>query len=146
MASESEIQSVLKKLDSFSFEDAAKKYNSQKEGVRAVIKLLVTERGRLTAGEISEKICISTARVAVLLKKMEAKGLITKKKSETDARVTIVEITKKGSDYADELRNSFIEILNAVIDNVGMQRMENFFIVAKEIKNQIRISDEKMKL
>ena len=143
MASEQQIQTVIQKLEAFHFEDVAKNYNNQKEGLKAVIKLLISEKGKLTAGAISEKLCISTARVAVLLKKMEARNLITKQKSKTDARVTIVELTEEGTEYANELRNSFMEDMGAVIDRVGMEKMESFIEVVGEIKNQIQIRENK---
>ena len=143
MASEEQILDVLQKMEAFHFEDVAKSYNSHKEGLKAVIKLLTSENGKMTAGAISQKLCISTARVAVLLKKMESRNLITKQKSKTDARVTIVELTKEGTEYANELRNTFMEDMGAVIDRVGMEKMESFIEVVGEIKNQIQIRENK---
>lgn len=44
----------------------------------------------VTAGAIAEELHVSTARVAALLKNMEAKGLIARERAISDARVTVV--------------------------------------------------------
>ncbi|XEO94210.1 MarR family winged helix-turn-helix transcriptional regulator [Latilactobacillus sakei] len=61
----------------------------------ATLKLLVTEK-RVTAGRIAEYLDIKPSSVTQIIKKLEAAETVTKVKSETDARVTFVEITDKG--------------------------------------------------
>lgn len=50
----------------------------------------------VTAGAIAEELHVSTARVAALLKNMEAKGLIARERAISDARVTVVTLTPRG--------------------------------------------------
>lgn len=55
----------------------------------------------VTAGAIAEELHVSTARVAALLKNMEAKGLISRERAASDARVTVVTLTPHGRALAD---------------------------------------------
>ena len=54
------------------------------------------EDNRRTVGEIAEALDVTVPTVTVCVNKLVKKGYVTKMKSETDARVTIIELTSKG--------------------------------------------------
>ena len=54
--------------------------------------------------ELAEKIGISTASIALMLKKMEDNGLIEKKTVPTDRRYYSVSLTEKGKATVEQLR------------------------------------------
>ena len=60
----------------------------------------------VTAGAIAEELHVSTARVAALLKNMEAKGLIARERAISDARVTVVTLTPRGRALAGVSKRS----------------------------------------
>lgn len=102
-------------------------------GIGAVLSYLDECEGSVTAGKIAEFVGISTARVAVLLKKMEAKGLILKGRDPCDARITIVRLSEQGMATAQAMRSGIYSKVSEVIDRVGMERMMEFVAIAHEI-------------
>lgn len=81
----------------------------------------------VTAGAIAEELHVSTARVAALLKNMEAKGLISRERAASDARVTVVTLTPHGRALADAAYRNVRNHAAAIIDSVGIERLRAFF-------------------
>ena len=73
----------------------------------------------------SKDICLesglSSARVAVLLKKMEAKDLIKKSDSKDDGSFTIIRLTSNGRKEIEKMRNESLKRANKVIEKVGIE-------------------------
>lgn len=107
-------------------------------GVGLVLKLLDESiDGRLTAGEISDAMKVSTARVAVILKKMMAKGFISKESDKNDARVTIVCLSEEGRKKANEIKESNINQMKTLIEEFGEEKFKQFIVLSYELKEKI---------
>lgn len=102
-------------------------------GIGAVMRILHQSEGPLTAGMIAEAMDVSTARVAVLLKKMELKGLIVRSCDPLDARVTIIRLSERGEQEDARIREKIAQSVGHVIDEVGMERMLEFVAIARQI-------------
>ena len=85
MATPEQIASILSQLVALHPADCFKPIDAANAGLGAVLRLLYLADQPVTAGTISEKLHVSTARVAVLLKKLVAKGLVTKGRDPVDA-------------------------------------------------------------
>ena len=133
MATEEQIQKFIEIFDNMHSAHLMKKENQIKVGIGAVLRLLDESQEPVTAGAISEYMHVSTARVAVLLKKMEFKGLITRKSASHDARVTIVCLTPYGEEKIQNLKQNMRKDIAQMIDTIGMERLENAFSVIKEM-------------
>lgn len=88
-----------------------------------MLRFLHGSSDNVTAGDISEFMHVSTARVAVLMKKMSAQGLITKEGDARDARITIVRITPKGEEKVQQIHDAIYAQVNDIIDRVGMKKI-----------------------
>ncbi len=107
--------------------------SDKNSGGHAVIKLLYTSKETVTAGRIAQYMGVSTARVAVLLKKLSCKGLIEKRRDPTDARVTVVRLTDKGLAQAQKMQQHIRTQAEAIIDRVGMERLMEFMETGRMI-------------
>ncbi len=135
MASNAEIERLLKHLQDAYPADFFQTMNETQAGIGAVLHLLFEAKSTMTAGQISERMGISTARVAVLLKKMDTKNLIIKEKDGSDARITVVRLSESGTKLAAELHDNIHQRIGQVIDKVGMERMLEFVAISREIKD-----------
>ncbi len=107
-------------------------------GIGLVLRLLdESVDGRLTAGEISDAMKVSTARVAVILKKMMAKGFISKESDKNDARVTIVCLSEEGRKKANEIKESNINQMRTLIEEFGEEKFKQFIVLSYELKEKI---------
>ena len=92
----------------------------------------------VTAGDIAEKLGVTTARVAALLKRLESKGLIARRRSQADARVTEVVLTDEGAARVQAFREEVRAQVAMLVDELGEDRLRAFFITASEIRARLR--------
>lgn len=112
--------------------------NKTSAGIGAVLRFLHEAEEPVTAGKISEFMGVSTARVAVLLKKMAAKGLISKQAHPSDARITIVELSALGQQTVARMHKNLCAEISAIIDQIGMERLLEFAAISREIQAIIK--------
>ena len=134
MATTAQIERMLAELEGIHPVAFFRRMDETQAGIGAVLRLLHTSEEEITAGKISEVLNISTARVAVLIRKMAAKGLITKARSSADARITMVGLTELGVRTVEEMRREMYRQMGLVIDAVGEERLREFLKIATEIR------------
>lgn len=118
-----------------------KVFNDSNTGIGFALKLLYSaEDNRLSAGAISEAMGVSTARVAVLLKKMESRGLITRESDRTDARVRVVCLSESGRTVAERMNCNIRQYIANVIDKVGMEKLVQLVELSIEVKTAMAAS------
>lgn len=134
MATQAQIEAMLHKLEQFHPTAFFKRMDETQAGIGAVLRLLDESNETVTAGKISDILNISTARVAVLLKKMVARGLITKEHDVSDARVTIVKLTPLGKQLIFKMRQDLYQQMGRIIDQIGEKRLLEFIDTFHEIR------------
>ena len=67
-----------------------------------IAMLVLWERGSLTVKELGEALYLDSGTLTPLLKKLEAKGLINRKRSTADERNLILNLTKAGNAMREE--------------------------------------------
>lgn len=92
----------------------------------------------ITAGDISKRFNISTARVAALLKDLEEKKYVVRNKSKNDLRVTIVELTLKGEDEALKIKNRLTDFISKSIKGIDDSMLETFFKVMEMFVSNVK--------
>lgn len=135
MATKEQIDYIISELPKAHPANFFKIFNDANTGIGFAIKLLYSaEENRLSAGAISEAMGVSTARVAVLLKKMESKGLISRESDRADARVTVVCLSEAGKNLAEQMQENMLKHISYVIDRVGMEKLKQFMDLSVEVK------------
>ena len=134
MATQEQIRRIFQKMRESHPKEFFHHMDETQAGIGAVLRLLYVENKPVTAGKISDTLGISTARVAVLLRKMESKGLIIKEKNPLDARVTIVRLTDMGTEMIKDAWEEIQKQMGEIIDTVGEERLLEYI----EINNEIR--------
>lgn len=135
MATKEQIDYIISELPKAHPANFFKIFNDSNTGIGFAVKLLYSaEENRLSAGAISEAMGVSTARVAVLLKKMENKGLISRESDRADARVTVVCLSEAGKNLAEQMQENMLRHISYVIDRVGMEKLKHFMDLSVEVK------------
>ena len=136
MITQERLEEFAKELPKVQPTNFLKIVNDSNAGIGYALKLLLSEEAhQLSAGQLSEAMGVSTARVAVLLKKMENRGLILKKIDQSDARITLVALSEKGQSLAIEMKENMLKHLANVIDKVGEEKFLQFIALSHEIKD-----------
>lgn len=145
MATREEVERIAEEMVKAQPTNFLKVVNNANAGIGYVLKLLyAAENGCLTAGEISEAMGVSTARVAVLLKKTEKKGLIVRGSDSSDARVTVVRLSEEGKRAASEMKENMLRNISRVVDRVGLEKLRQFIALSVEVKNAMADSFQSM--
>lgn len=140
MAERAQIEQVFEKLKQVRPVECFKSMDETQAGIGAVL-LLLFESGTVTAGKISDVLNVSTARVAALLKKMSAKGLVTKERGILDARMTLVHLTPLGEETIKKMQDKMYCQIGIALDTVGQERLLEFIATAKELQSAMKPPD-----
>lgn len=134
MATEIEIMTLVERMKATPPDTALSSFSGNTFGFRAILQYLLDEERSVSAKMIAEKLSISCARVAVLLSRMESKGLVEKKTDDCDMRKLSVSLTEEGISVARKNRSLIYERIETVIDYVGFERMNEFTNILEDIK------------
>ncbi|MCX4362569.1 MAG: MarR family transcriptional regulator [Clostridia bacterium] len=134
MADIADVELVFNKLIETQPKELNERMSDTNAGIGAVLKVLDDAKCEVTCGDIAKKMNVSTARVAVLLKKMVAKDLIKRSADSCDARIVCISLTQKGKDTINEVRDLIIEHLSRIIDELGMEKINQFIELSEEIR------------
>lgn len=124
----------LKPTNAKSLTDAL---NNFSRGEVGVLSYLVFDKSEASAGELSEKLNVSTARIASILNSLENKEYITRKIDDFDKRKTLVVITEKGKNLAISTKKEITNMLFKIIDEVGYDDIKEYIRILKKIRNVI---------
>lgn len=72
--------------------------------------------------ELSRALNVSTARIAVLLNKMERKNFVERQKSPNNKRNTIVKLLPAGKKLSEEQENAFNQKIISFLKTLGKER------------------------
>lgn len=141
MATKEQIITLLEQLSKAPPSEHFQNIDKNTAGIQAILKYLSETDGKVTAGNISDHMKVSTARVAVLLKKMVAKDLIEKEQDPTDGRIVVVKLSEHGKQTAARLQENIHRHIGEMIDRVGMERMLEFAAISNEIHSVMKKPD-----
>ncbi len=135
MAKKEDIYYVLELFHNNRPQKTFEELNKSEVGLFAVIKYLYEAKTEVTSAEICKNLKMSSARMAVLIKKLEGKGLVIKTNSTRDSRAKILKLSEKGISLANDLKEKMFEVMGKVIDEFGMAELEDFFEKMGRIKS-----------
>ena len=85
-----------------------------------LVMLALWERAPMSAGEIAAVLQLEPASLTPLLKRLDADGLVTRRRSDTDERRLVIDLTDEGR----QLRGSAESIPGTVIESLGVDVSE----------------------
>ncbi|MBP5417665.1 MAG: MarR family transcriptional regulator [Clostridiales bacterium] len=146
MASEKEVIELLQEFSSIHPLEFLQKLDVQSMGISNVLCFLMCSDHEVTAGEISEYMNVSTARVAVLLKKMADKGLIEKRTDPSDGRKVMVAITDSGKALFQEQQREILLYSGAIVDHFGVEKIKEFIDSCRQISQIVdKVEQQELK-
>lgn len=124
----------LKPTTSTSLTEALNEFSRGEVGV---LSYLAFDKKEATAGELSEKLNVTTARIASILNSLENKNYIKRTSDKTDKRKTLVTITKNGKQLAITTKQEIINKITKVIEEVGYTEVKEYVRLATKIRQAL---------
>jgi DNA-binding MarR family transcriptional regulator len=88
----------------------------------------------MTAGELSQKMNLTTARVAQILSALEKKGSLFRKMESDDKRIVTAYLTEKGREYAQKRYDTFIAFVSRLFESLGEEDTKEYLRLAYRVK------------
>jgi len=88
-----------------------------------LILLVLWENDELSVNEIGKKLMLETNTLTPLLKRMESKGIVKRKRSKSDERRVIVSLTDKGNSLKQQALCIPLEILSGMSEQFPIAKI-----------------------
>ena len=127
-------ENLFNRLKPTNFKSLTDELNYFNRGEVGVLSYLAFDKNEASSGELSEKLNVSTARIASILKSLENKKYIRRKEDSLDKRKTLVVITESGKELAVETKKELMDILIKVIKEIGYKDIEEYTRIVQKIR------------
>ncbi|MFR4778481.1 MAG: MarR family winged helix-turn-helix transcriptional regulator [Finegoldia magna] len=104
-------------------------------GQFAVMEALYS-KGRLSTGEVMEKILTTSGNIPVIVKNLEKDGFITREQDESDKRRFILDLTEKGKDLMDEIVPKNLKFMDELISLWDDDDKEELIILMNKFRRK----------
>ena len=125
---------IFKQLKPTNSNSITEDLNEFSRGEVGVLGYLAFDKNEVTAGELSEKLGVTTARTARTLNSLENKAYIIRKEDKFDKRKTVVAITSKGMELALNNKREIINKITKVINEVGYEDIKKYIEITLKIR------------
>ncbi len=126
MQSEYLAEQILKTFDSIDTENLLGRLKLSLKGENLLLMILNDLGGSGTPGKIIERLDFTGARLSAVIKSLESKGLVERRKNSDDKRSTIVAITAEGREHYIRLRAEIISNALTIIEQLGEEDVREF--------------------
>ena len=113
------------------------------KGEKAILFYLSDSNGRVAAGDLSEHLKVSTARIAAILNSLEQKQYIQRQIDELDKRKVYVFLTEQGKSHLSEKKAHILKTIDKLIDELGAEELYQHILLHNRIKRIIEQEYEK---
>ncbi|MDU1086659.1 MAG: MarR family transcriptional regulator [Finegoldia magna] len=104
-------------------------------GQFAVMEALYS-KGRLSTGEVMEKILTTSGNIPVIVKNLEKDGFITREQDKSDKRRFILDLTEKGKDLMDEIVPENLKFMDELISLWDDDEKEESIILMNKFRRK----------
>ena len=112
---------------------ASQQLSQMVKGEMFVLNYLVTHETIIHPKELSEKMAVTTARIASLLNHMEEKKLICRYPDPDDSRQIVVVLTQRGKEEIGKIRSRVLSFVSAMLEELGPEDAEAYIRIQKKI-------------
>lgn len=96
------------------------------------------------ATDLANKLHVSTARISIILKKLENRGLVLKQQDKKDTRKVKIKLSKKGERLADEHFEKIVKAHEKLVDEISDTELKTYIRISKKIKEALSQIENKV--
>ena len=112
-------EELVRLLDEYPREARDNRFSSTLRGEMAVMRLLHNSRQKMTAGELSSRLDMTTSRIAAVLGSLEKKGLLERENDAVDRRRVLVFLTQAGEALCEKRKAHFKSKIALLLSMLG---------------------------
>lgn len=100
--------------------------------------LSINSDHEVIASDIAHGLGVTSARIAVLLHKLETQNLISRTSCADDGRKSVISLTPKGEHILASIRASMVRQMEQLLDDVGLDNLRLYFSILKQINESFQ--------
>ncbi|MBQ8304744.1 MAG: MarR family transcriptional regulator [Blautia sp.] len=105
----------------------------QASGEYGILYTLYREQRCFTAGDLAEAVGLTPGRITNVLKALEKKNRIVRKRDAHDKRKTIVSLTEEGTLYVCQIYHQAEMIHQQLVSRIGEEDAKNFIRITRRL-------------
>ena len=133
---------LLEKMQSLHKAKPHRLINEALQGGAFVLQYIALHGGDVLPGEISQEMCVSSARVAAALNGLEDKGLITRRIDRNDRRKILVGVTEEGKAYAERQNRAVTEKAAELLELLGERDAREYVRITGRLAETMKEENE----
>lgn len=133
MTRREEALAILDQMRTCAPRDLFARLDELHKGTGFLLGLLDAADGVVYAGDIARQMQVSTARIAVILNKMEKSGFIRREPATQDARKTVVKLTGAGRAWIQDTKERVLDRTELLLERVGREDVWEFIRLSRKI-------------
>ncbi len=102
-------------------------------GMFLALSCLANNQQEVHPKELSQKMAVSSARIAALLNHMEKEGLILRKADPKDNRQIVILLTDRGKQLIKQKREEVVNIMTDTLEELGPEEAEAYLRIQMKI-------------
>lgn len=103
-----------------------------------LLQLLYGAEDERSQNEIQKALNIDNAAVTRHLQQLEANGTITRRKKESDNRVTLVRLTGEGKHRIAAFQQEKDQLVDSLFAHMGIEEQQNLLAVLNDLEHKIK--------
>jgi len=107
------------------------------QGESFILGFIASQNSDVLPGEISQKMNVTSARIANALNSLEEKGLITRQIDKKDRRKILVNITKKGKGIAEQNKQAILETASKLLEHLGEKDAKEYIRIVRKLSELV---------
>ena len=126
-------EQILNTFDRIDTEILLDRLKLSLKGENLILMTLGNLGGSGTPGRIIERLDFTGARLSAIIKSLEGKGFVERKKHSSDKRSTVVALTEEGREHYIKLRAEIISNALTIIEQLGEEDVREFLRIISKL-------------
>lgn len=133
MSHEDLLKEIIKTFEGMNKSKAFLESLQSVKGEKVLLIYLFESKGLSTPSELAQRLNVSAARIAAILKTLEGKSLIERITDEADKRRVTVRLTESGTQLVEGIRTHALSRALEILEKLGEEDSLEFVRIIKKI-------------
>lgn len=89
-----------------------------------IVLMTLADTGRISLTELTHRVARDKSQMTRMIRSLEAKALIMRDVSPSDARVSLIALTPKGAEIAQELLEAVAEVIDDILKPISAEEKQ----------------------
>ena len=112
------------------------------QGMFFALQLLNAHSGAINPRDLSQGMSVSSARVAALLNRMEAQGLVRREPDTTDNRQVVIFVTEKGARLLRAMREDLLGDIARALETIGPEDAATYLRIQRKMLDALTLQEK----